>query len=80
MMYGFNNGMGGEFGIFGGIVMIFWWVLIIAGIVIFVKWMIQQNGASGSHRKSAIDILKERYARGEIDKKEFEEKLKDLLR
>ena len=79
MMYGFNNGMDGGFSIFGGIFMIFWWVLIVVAVVAFVKWIMHQSSTSNFQGKSAFDILKERYARGEIDKKEFEEKRKDLL-
>ncbi|PJE51133.1 MAG: hypothetical protein COV29_02565 [Candidatus Yanofskybacteria bacterium CG10_big_fil_rev_8_21_14_0_10_36_16] len=74
-----NNMMNFGFGGFGGLGFIFmflWWALIIAGIVALVKWLMSQGRNGGS--KSALDVLKERYARGEIDKKEFEEKKKDL--
>ncbi|MFC2008054.1 SHOCT domain-containing protein [Chloroflexota bacterium] len=68
---------------FGG-----WWTMGILGLVVIglIVWLIvyltRNSGtttasSSGGDLK-AIDILKNRYARGEIDKKEYEEKLKDL--
>jgi len=70
-------------GMFGGIIMFVFGILIIVGVFFFVKWLNQQSkGESGwilGNSSRGLDILRERYARGEIDKKEFEEKKKDLL-
>lgn len=55
--------------------MFFWWIIIVVAMVSLVRWLAQPaNGKS-----AALDILKERYAKGEITKKEFIEKRKDLL-
>lgn len=69
-------GYGFEFAPFGFIFMILWWGLIIAGIVVLVQWLSRNYGTA--REKSPLDILKERYAKGEINKQEFEERKKDL--
>ena len=80
MMWGGSmmNFGSGPFGSFGWIFMILWWVLIIAGIVALIKWLTNQSRGTHNHEKSALEILQKRYAKGEIDKKEFEERKKDL--
>jgi putative membrane protein len=51
--------------------MIFFWVLIIVGSVLLIRWLIHDTGRkelTGNTNSNAIEILKERYARGDIDK------------
>ena len=46
---------------------------------LFVKYLINRSKAHGVEGKSALDIAKERYAKGEITKEEFEEVKKNLV-
>ncbi len=64
---------------FGWIPMIFFWIVLILIVVALAKWIF--DGWPRYDRrveKSALDILKERYARGEIEREEFEQKKRDL--
>lgn len=56
--------------------MVLSWALPILGIIALVTWMGRAN--ERRPEKTALDILKERYARGEIDQAEFEQKRRDL--
>ena len=64
---------------FGMIGMVLFWVLVILGIVVLVRRVGGSSASSGPPpSKTALDILKERYARGEIDKQEFDKRKRDL--
>lgn len=79
MMYG-NWGLGGP-GFFGmGFGMLLFWALLIAGVIAVLRWLIVGPGrrTPPAERSSALDILAQRYARGEIDREEFEQKRLDL--
>jgi putative membrane protein len=68
-------------GWFWTIIMVAFWIAVIVGIVFLIKWLVISTTTRGPVAKSedsALEILKKRYARGEIDKEEFEEKKKDL--
>lgn len=62
---------------FGWIYMIIFWALVILGIVYVVK--LASRGPKGADKEeSALDILKKRYAKGEITKEEYERMKEDL--
>jgi putative membrane protein len=70
------NMMGGGWGIFMFIFMLIFLGLVIAGIVLLVRYLSPHSISKPS--QGALEVLKLRYARGEIQKVEFEEKRKDL--
>jgi putative membrane protein len=61
---------------FGGGIMWIFWVLLVVLILWVVKTAAGQNSAG--EQKSALEILQQRYAKGEIEREEFERKRKDL--
>ncbi|MDO8687858.1 MAG: SHOCT domain-containing protein, partial [Dehalococcoidales bacterium] len=78
---GYGYGMMGNFGWgwFMPVFMILFWGLVIWGIVALARGVSQSGGtASSSQSDSALEILKKRYARGEINKEEYEARKKDL--
>ncbi|OGA29672.1 MAG: electron transporter RnfE [Betaproteobacteria bacterium RIFCSPLOWO2_02_FULL_65_24] len=75
-MWGMMDGYG--WGWWGMGPMLLWWVLIILGIVVLVRWLARSSGGREPVAETPLDILKKRYARGEIDREEFEQKKRDL--
>ncbi|MFZ5790620.1 MAG: SHOCT domain-containing protein [Pseudomonadota bacterium] len=75
---------GGWYGmIFGPLLMILVLAVVIAAVVLLVRWIGGPwHGAMPPHHappgRTPLDILKERFARGEIDKNEFEERRRAL--
>ena len=58
------------------LMMVIFWGLIIIGLVVAIRWLVGQ-GKHG-HSDGALEILRQRYAKGEINKEEFETKKRDL--
>ena len=59
----------------------FMWVLLI-GLAVYLLYLSSNKGLEQESRhslESPLDILKMRYARGEISREQFEEMKKDLL-
>jgi putative membrane protein len=74
--------MGGWGGYGGGFGMIIWLIILIA-IVALVVWLVRSAASPGMHhmpprRSSGLDVLEERYARGEINRDEYLQKKRDL--
>ena len=65
----------------GGLGMILFWGLIILVIVLVVRGLVgtgSRRDSAASSEKTPLQILQERFARGEIDKEEYEERRKTL--
>ena len=82
--YGMGPGMMGwgyGMGWFWSIIMIVCLISLIVGIIFLIRWVVlsTNKGRETKSESSALEILKKRYAKGEINKEEFEEKKKDLI-
>ncbi len=63
---------------FGGGLMWPLWILLIVVFIAVVRGLGGNNTSSGSYKRSPLRILEERYARGEIDEQEFEQRKRKL--
>jgi putative membrane protein len=79
--WGFMGNWGGAWwGPFGMII----WLLFLVAIVVAVVWLLRATTLGGGRepppprRAVGLDILEERYARGEIDRNEYLQKKQDL--
>ena len=76
--YGWGMGYGWNMG-FGLLFMIIFWVLVLSGVVYLIK-LIAGGGGKKQLEESSLDILKRRYAKGEVTREEFERMKDDLKR
>jgi len=80
--YGMMDGSGFGYGGYGVVHMIVWIVVLIA-IIAGVVWLVRSIAAPGEHRlppkrSAGLEVLEERYARGEINREEYLKKKKDI--
>ena len=80
-MMGYGDGWGAmPMMLFGGI---FWVALLVLGVWVFLHYTRGPNQGGGylpggERGRTALDILEERYARGEIEREEYLQKKQDL--
>jgi putative membrane protein len=84
-MWGWPNMMGGSFGggmgIIGFILGFIFFILVVIGIIFLIVWLVKRSNHPGIENKTesnAIEVLKARYAKGEITKDQFDNMKKDL--
>ncbi len=68
--------MWGAGGLVMMLMMLVFWGVVIAGLVLGIRWLVSQGRPAGHDH--ALAILRERYARGEINREEFEARRRDL--
>ena len=72
-----GHNINNSYDIWGFVFMILIMTLVVIGVIVLIRYL---NHGTGGHQKAetALDILEKRFANGEIDEKEFEEKRKVL--
>ena len=78
-VYEWHWGMHPMWGVLGlgmMLMMLLFWAVLITGTVFGIRWLVAQGRAPG--KDTALEILRERYARGEINRDEFEARKRDL--
>ncbi len=74
--WGLGWGGGGMF--LGPLFMVAWLAMLVALVVLLVRWLGGGSPGTGSAPRTAREILDERYAKGEIDHDEYEKRRKTL--
>jgi putative membrane protein len=77
-MMGWSGFGGYGMGFVGWIFMLLFWGLIIVGLILVVRWLWDQGRPGTGGADSPLEILKRRYARGEISKEDFDRMKQDL--
>ena len=63
----------------GGIVMLLFWILAVVGVIVWLRRIRSRDlDPDRAAQRTALDMIKERYARGEIDREAFEQMRRDL--
>ncbi len=78
MMNNWNGFSGWGMGL-GFIFMLLFWGLLILGVAALIR-LLMTSSSRGPRDKSPLEIVQERYARGEIDREEYDQKKSDLER
>jgi putative membrane protein len=60
------------------LVMMAWFAVLVAVIILLVRWLGGGPGPGSTSSHTARNILDERYARGDIDQKEYLQRKKDI--
>jgi putative membrane protein len=79
--YGYGGHMMGGMGGWGmGGLMLVFWGLVLFGLILMINWLLAATRSESNGRRTcdALDILKTRYAKGEIDREDYEQMRREL--
>ncbi|WP_041377000.1 SHOCT domain-containing protein [Polaromonas naphthalenivorans] len=78
-MMEWGGNWGSDWDLFG-LMHLLWWVVVLLAVIALLRWAVGRDarGLRTPEKDRALDILRERYARGEIEQAEFEQRKRDL--